>query len=56
MDNFFKKLLQIILIKIVLISMIFFLFFNEPSLSDDAVQKQKQIEQHFINKSGENND
>ncbi len=56
MDLFFKKLLKIIIIKIVLITIIFYVFFNKPALSTDPQIKQQQIQTHFLTSSEKNND
>jgi hypothetical protein len=55
MDPFIKKLLKIVMVKIILIMVIFFVFFNEPSLSNNPVEKEQQIQSHFLNNT-ENND
>jgi hypothetical protein len=51
MDPFIKKLLKIIAIKIIAITIIFYMFFNEPSLSTDPQLKKQQIQTHFLNTS-----
>ena len=56
MDAFIKKLLKIIVIKLVAILMIFYLFFNEPALSQDPQLKQQQIHSHFLTTSEKDND
>ncbi len=56
MDSFFKKLLKIIAVKIVAITIIFYLFFNEPALSQDPQLKQQQIHSHFLTTSEKDND
>lgn len=56
MDPFIKKLFKIIVIKIVAISIIFYVFFNEPSLSKDPQLKKQQIQSHFLNTSEKKHD
>lgn len=56
MDLFVKKLLKIIVIKIIAIMVIFYLFFNEPALSQDPLLKQQQIQSHFLTTSEKDND
>ncbi len=56
MDPFIKKLLKIIVLKMVAITLIFYLFFNKPSLSPDPNIQQQQIQSHFLTTSEKDND
>jgi len=56
MDPLFKKLAKIIVIKLVVISIIFFAFFNQPKLSVDPQLEQQKIESHFLNNPEKKND
>ncbi len=38
------------------ITIIFYLFFNEPTLSQDPLLKQQQIQSHFLTISEKDND
>ena len=55
MDPFIKKLLKIIAVKMVAITIIFYLFFNKPSLSPDPHIQQQQIQSHFLTTSEKDN-
>jgi len=56
MDPLFKKLARIVVIKVIAIIIIFYAFFDQPSLPTDPVLKQQQINSHFVNNSEKNND
>jgi len=56
MDPLFKKLAKIIAIKLVVISIIFFTFFNQPNLPVAPQLEQQKIDSHFLNNPEKNND
>jgi hypothetical protein len=56
MEPFIKKLLVIIVIKIMLITLIYWLFFNHKPLAKNPVIQQQQLQQHLLNHTEKTND